>query len=170
MTLAYWFVGIAATFFLTPAGSYINSTFMNLTGIEFTDLVINIFYKIAGYFGDSVLSFFNQAFEWLPVSDGLPTSVMYAANELTPYMTTVNKFLPFDTVLLMLSILIPIQMSLWALQLGLKILGLIRGTHIDTSGMDMMAGVPDHDSYGAPSGKNWSPSKVNDHIRSKFRR
>jgi len=147
MGMIYIFLGLLSTLAIVPVYNWVDTTLLNLTGKDISDLVFGAVFKVLSSIGDGFMNIFNTAVSVLPLSDGMPTQVIYASNEVTPFMNVVNLFFPFDTVLYILSLVITIQMMLWSWAIGLKIYGYIRGYDVDNSRFNLFGGVPDHISY-----------------------
>jgi len=147
MPLVYLFGALLSVAFIPDIVGWANTTLMNLTGTDIKEIVLTSIGSFFDFIFNAFMSVFNNLVGLLPYSDGLPAQVIYAANEVTPFMNVVNMFFPFDTVLYLISILMAIQMTLWSWSIGLKLYGWARGTDIDTSGFNMFASTPEHASY-----------------------
>lgn len=146
MFLALKFAAFVASSFAALWAS--NKALDAMTGRDFMDFIsygVNLLFSVGS---SLVLEFVNYVASILPSSDGLPTQVMYASNQITPYFSIVNAFLPLDTVLFLVSFVLITQASLWGVMIALKVFGWARGVDYDASKFALFVDpIPDHISY-----------------------
>ena len=150
----------AGSYFFTPVGDMVDTAFTALTGADVQELMGIGIAKFFQFVGNGAAEAFERFSQFLPYSDGLPAQVIYAANQVTPFFGVVNMFFPVDTVFYLLTLMLSLQVSLWGLQIALKIYGFARGIDMRTDKLDIMASVPDHVVYGSKGYKENSKNVV----------